>query len=592
MRADLIRFLRLLGPYRGQVARLLALEVLVTVTYRLEPLYLLVFVNEVTLKSNLNLLIAVVVAMISCALAAYYFYGVAKYHRARLGQKVLAEVRRLAFAHILKQPPEFLDAHPPGKLVALTTAEVDALDSISEAFFWGLQTVFAIGFIFAICFAIDRELALLLLAPLPILGLLLTVDGRMRARNQVALERQSRLTAFLKQRLSHLPTVQAFQRERVETGRLGHLADELVEARARTEQQAQLSQRLFELSQALVLAAVLAVGGLRFVHREGVTLGAITAVFAYANGLFIEVTAMYGYLVRARLATVALRRIFALVDAVPAIRDPEAAAELPRARGRVTFANVSFRYAGAETDALRDVSLDVQPGELVALVGLSGSGKSTVFRLLMRFHDPRAGAVLLDGRDLRGHRIDSVRAQLALATQEAVVFPGTVADNISYGRETATRAEIVAAARVAVAHDFIERLPLGYDTVIGEGGADLSGGQRHRIALARAVLRDAPVLLLDEVTAGLDAKTEAELQQALVTATRGRTTLVIAHRLGTVMRADRILVWDRGRIVQSGTHAELLADESGLYRFLFERQFKDPLRGPTMTAPHRIEPPV
>ena len=589
VRGDLKRFIGLFAPYKNYVTGIVVLEFLVTLTNRLEPLFLLVFVNEVTVKTNLNMLLALVVTMVACAVSNYYLYGVAKYHRARLGQrKSLADLRRSLFARLLEQPPPFFESHAPGRLLALGTAEIDALDGITDALF-GVQTVFAIVFIFGVCLAIDAQLALLLLVPLPVMGLLLALDRRMRARNSVALDKQSRLVSFLKQRLSNVITTQAFGREKSDNGLFGEMADELVEARARTEVLVQISLRILELTQVVVLAMILLAGGMRFVHRQNISLGAITAIFAYAISLFLEGCHIYHYVVRARLATVAFRRLFELLDAAPPVRDERGARELPVVKGRVVFDRVWFKYPTSTQWVLRDVSFDVKPGQFVAIVGLSGSGKSTLFRLLLRFYNANRGTVAIDGLDIRMVRLSSVRSQIALALQDAVIFDGTIADNIGYGRARAARRDVVAAARVAMAHDFIDRLPLGYDTIIGEGGADLSGGERQRIALARVVLKDAPVLLMDEVTSGLDAKTESDLGAALSAVTHDRTTICVSHRLTTVVNADRIIVMDQGRVVQQGKHAELYKQSGGLYRVLFDRQFNNPLES---AAPNQAVPPA
>jgi ATP-binding cassette subfamily B protein len=270
----------------------------------------------------------------------------------------------------------------------------------------------------------------------------------------------------------------------------------------------------------------------------------------------------------------AAERLGELLDQRPAIRAPAHPRPLPPVSGRVAFDGVTFRYPSRpERPALQDVSFALAPGETVALVGPSGAGKSTVFQLLLRFHDPDQGRVLLDGADLRDLDPAAFRARIALVPQEPAIFGASVAENIRFGRPDATDAELRAAARAAAADGFIEALPEGYDTFLGERGLRLSGGQRQRIAIARAVLRDAPVLLLDEATSALDAESEALVQQALARLARGRTTLVIAHRLATVRGADRILVLDEGRLIAEGTHEALLR-EGGLYARLAALQFQ------------------
>jgi subfamily B ATP-binding cassette protein MsbA len=272
----------------------------------------------------------------------------------------------------------------------------------------------------------------------------------------------------------------------------------------------------------------------------------------------------------------ASERVFELLDTLPEMQDAADAIPLPPIRGAVRFENVSFDYGDADEarEVLQDVSLDVRPGRVVALVGPSGAGKTTLVNLIPRFYDPTAGRVLVDGYDVCTVQMRSLRAQIGIVPQETALFSGSVRENIAYGKLDATQAEIEAAAHAANAHDFIVELPNGYDTLVGERGVKLSGGQRQRVAIARAILKNPRILILDEATSSLDSESEQAVQEALERLMRDRTTFVIAHRLSTITNADWIVVLDRGRVVEQGAHADLLAREGGLYRRMYALQFR------------------
>jgi subfamily B ATP-binding cassette protein MsbA len=270
----------------------------------------------------------------------------------------------------------------------------------------------------------------------------------------------------------------------------------------------------------------------------------------------------------------AVEKVFAYLDQPEEIEDAARAARLEEFRNNISFDNVSFRYPSASGMQLTGISLEIRAGEIVALVGPSGAGKTTLASLLPRFRDPTSGAVLIDGRDIRDYSLASLRANLSLVAQDTFLFNDTIANNIAYGQPSFSRADLIDAAKAALAHEFIERLPHGYETMIGDRGVKLSGGQRQRIAIARALLRNAPILILDEATSHLDAESEMLVQKALANLMTGRTVIVIAHRISTIRRADKIVVLDRGRIVETGTHSELI-HHGGIYHRLHELQYLD-----------------
>jgi ABC-type multidrug transport system fused ATPase/permease subunit len=567
----------LLGGQRAYTAKVVALDALAAALNFLEPLVIFVFINEVILKADLNLLFVVIGVRLTTVTAARYLRWLHRTHRARLGQRILCELRQRLFRHFLEQPPGFFESHPPGQLVALTTAEVDAIDAVHRAALAGWGFAFAFATILVVCMLIDPGLTAVILAPVPLTAVVVLLDRRMRRRSGAALDAQARMIAFLEQRVPNVLTTQAFSREPREQARFAEVARGVLRARARLEEAGEAKTNFADLIRSYAMTGILLFGGIGIIRRGDVTLGAVMAMSSYAIALYLLLNEHVETLVRARQAAVALRRVAAILAIAPPLRLDGGGAPLARVEGHVEFESVWFRYAPDEPWVVRDVSFSVPAGKRVAVVGLSGSGKSTLFQLLLRFHDPSRGTIRVDGHDLARLRLDDVRRQIALATQEAVVLADmTVGENIGYAREGAAPDAVAAAAHAALAHDFIARLPHGYDTLVGEGSAALSGGQRQRIALARVILKDAPVLLLDEFTAALDAKTEAEIGAALERFSRGHrsTTIVIAHRLSTIIDADEILVMDQGAVVQRGTHRELYAQAGGLYRLLFERQFR------------------
>ena len=494
-----------------------------------------------------------------------------------LGERVAADLRRDVFGHVLGLSPAFFDTARTGDILSRLTADVALLQAlIGSAVSMGLRNaVTGLGAL-AMLVATSPKLAGLVMVVVPMVVVPLVVFGRRERRlSRAAQERVADLAATAEETLNGLRTVQAFTHEPLDRA---HFA-------AETERSVAAALRRIATRSALILAVILLgfgaitlalwVGGHDVVAGR-LTGGELSAFVFYAVLLAnsgATASELWGEVQRAAAAA---DRLVELLETPPAIAAPVSPQRLPAtARGRVAFEDVAFAYPTRPgSRALDGFSLEVEPGETVALVGPSGAGKTTVLQLLLRFYDPQAGRVLLDGVDVAALDPAALRARLGLVPQEPVVFGASAAENIRYGRPKATDRELRAAAEAAGAAAFIEALPRGYDTPLGGRGATLSGGQRQRIAIARAVLRDPPVLLLDEATSALDAESEAAVQQALERLARGRTTLVVAHRLATVRRADRIVVMDRGRVAASGTHAALVR-EDGLYARFAALQFGD-----------------
>jgi ATP-binding cassette subfamily B protein len=402
---------------------------------------------------------------------------------------------------------------------------------------------------------------------------ILVFGRRVRKLSRASQDRLADAAAVANETLNAAPAVKAYAREGIESQRYGlAIARALDSARRRIGMRALLTAAVIVLFfGAITLVLWVGARDVMAGDLQAGVLGQFVLYAVFAAGSVAGLSEVWGDVLR---AAGAMERIGELFEETPRIADPPQPRALPRpVRGALAFDHVGFHYPSRpDAPALHDFTLDIRPGETVALVGPSGAGKSTVFALLLRFYDPQTGAIRLDGTDLRALALPELRGAIALVPQETVIFAGSAADNIRFGRQEAGDDEVREAAQAAEAHDFISALGDGYAAELGERGVRLSGGQRQRIAIARAILRDAPLLLLDEATSALDAQSEAAIQQALERLEKGRTTLVIAHRLATVQRADRIVVMDGGRIVAQGTHESLLA-EGGLYAELARLQF-------------------
>ncbi|HZI18381.1 MAG TPA: ABC transporter transmembrane domain-containing protein [Pyrinomonadaceae bacterium] len=501
------------------------------------------------------------------------------YLMARVGQESVLRLRTDMYSHLHAQAAGFFERHRTNYLVSRLVGSASAIETaVSHTLRDMLRESFTLIFFLSASFYYSWRLTLGSLLIAPVVGLMTARFGR-RLRNlaRETFEGGQRLTDTAQEALANQAIVKAYVAEERERRRFAEVARDILRANLRTAKINGLA------SPAIETVGVLAVAVLLFFAQREIAAGHLNAA-QFITFLFFLFSSYDPMRKLSRLhngmeqALAAVRHVWEVMDEHAELPEkPGAVALGPLGRG-IELRNVSFHYASDERPILRDINLDIPAGQMVALVGESGGGKSTLTKLIPRFHDPASGAVLWDGTDLRDARLSSLRRHIALVTQETVLFNDTVRYNIAYGRPEATGDEIERAARAAHAHDFISELPDGYETVVGERGIFLSGGQRQRLAIARAVLAEASVLVLDEATSALDAESERLVQQALAALTRGRTTLVIAHRLSTVRRADQIVVVERGRIVERGRHAELL-ERGGVYRRLYELQFADEEEG-------------
>ena len=511
-----------------------------------------------------------VVAVLALASGARYYLVMT------LGERVVADLRADLFTHLTRLDPSFFDGEKTGDIASRLSADTTQLKAtFGSSASMALRNLFLFVGAIAMMVVTSPKLSAFVLAAIPLIVLPLYAAGRsVRQRSRRAQDRLAEATAFATESLTAVRVMQSFVAESFSAGRYRDAAYGAYEAaRAMSEARAFVTGAAIFLAFSSVVVVLWL--GAQDVIAHRMTAGALSQFVLFAvfgAGALGQLSEVWNEVSQAAGAAARIGEIMAVKPRIAAPANPAA---LPRpVHGELAFRNVSFAYPGRDDDpVLRDVSFRVAPGEVVAIVGPSGAGKSTLFQLALRFYDPASGAVALDGVDISTLDPASLRAEIALVPQDAFIFGASVADNIAYGAPGASREAVVAAARQAAAHGFIAALPEGYDTALGERGVTLSGGERQRIAIARAILKDAPVLLLDEATSALDAESETLVQGALEALMKGRTTLVIAHRLATIVNAHRILVIEAGRLVEEGTHASLMAT-GGLYARLARLQFE------------------
>lgn len=490
----------------------------------------------------------------------------------RAGRRTVYDLAADVFARIQRRSLLFHARHPVGDSLARITGDAWCVHTVVDTLLFApghaLLTMVAVAAVMA---RLDARLTLLAFGVAPFMAASAWLFGRpIRAAARTKREIESRIEAHLQQTLSGIPVVQAFAREDAEQRRFQEYAGEAIRAHRRSA----FIESAYGLGSGLVTtvgtAIVLWIAAMGVLEGR-LTIGTTLVFLAYLGMLQGQLAAFTNIYAKVQGAGASVDRVLEALDADDGVRDRPDALRLDRVRGDVRLEHVWFAYESGRP-ALRDVTLVARPGETIAIVGHTGAGKSTLVALIPRFIDPESGRVLVDGRDVRDVTLRSLRDQVAVVLQEALLLPISIEENIRFGRPGATREEVEAAARAARAHEFIAALPDGYATVVGERGATLSGGERQRIAIARALLKDAPILVLDEPTSALDLETEAALLESLDRLMAGRTTFVIAHRLSTVRRATRIVVLEEGRLVEEGTHDELLC-RGGAYSRLHRLQW-------------------
>jgi ATP-binding cassette, subfamily B, multidrug efflux pump len=492
-----------------------------------------------------------------------------------VGQRVLADLRGRVFRHLQRLSKGYHDKNIVGVTVSRVINDVAEINELlSQGLITLVGDIIILAGITAVMFALDPTLALLVFIVLPLMVVVTLWFSRLA--RQAFRETRSKVAAVvgdLAEDIAAIRVIQAFAQERETQRRFSRVNEENREAYIRAISLSFVFLPAIEFLGMLATVIVLLVGGLRVIN-DLTTIGVLVAFMTYVTRFFQPVQELSRLFTTWQSAMAAGEQVLRLLDTPPEVTDHPEAVDLPPLRGRIEFKDVFFRYRPDSDLVLEGINLDIEPGQTAALVGPTGAGKTTIANLTARFYDASEGSVRLDGMDVREATQESLHRQIAVVTQDPFLFSRSIADNIRFGKPSATLEEVEAAARKANAHDFIHKLPEGYETRILEGGVNLSVGQRQLISIARAILADPRILILDEATANIDTLSEGMIQKALGELLEGRTAVVIAHRLSTIRNADRIYVIDKGRILEQGTHEELLG-QGGLYRDLYERQFVD-----------------
>jgi subfamily B ATP-binding cassette protein MsbA len=567
---------RYLKPYRVRLGAAFVCSALVaalsgTYAWLVKPVLDEIFIN----RNESFLLVLPLALFVVAVLKSVFSYG-QNYLMNYVGNQVVTNIRQELFGKLIRLPVPYHDVNTSGRLVSRVVNDVTL---IANAVAGVLKDVFSQGLTFlammGVIFYQNWRLAGLSVIVIPLaVFTVVRIGKRLRTLAARGQERMGDMASTLQETFSGIRMVKAYGREEAEELRFQRSNRSFLSTTMKAIQVFSLGASYMEVIGVMGVASIIWYGGFLVINGS-MTPGEF---FSFLTAMFMAYTPIRklsgsNNLIQQALA--AAERVFSVLDFKTEQDAERGRLELPRVAQSVTFDDVTFHYESQAVPALNDINLTIRAGEMVALVGSSGSGKTTLVNLIPRFYEPTAGRILIDGVDIQSYTLRSLRSQIGMVSQDVVLFDDSVRNNIAFGREGATDEDIIRAARLAYAHDFVERLPQGYQTVVGEKGVKLSGGERQRLAIARAILRDSPLLILDEATSALDTESERVVQLALANLMKNRTTVVIAHRLSTIQKADRIMVLARGSIVEVGTHDELL-HRGGQYQRLHAMQFQDP----------------
>lgn len=566
-----LRLLRFAYPYKTKLILAMIFMALCSGSKSLSAYLVKPVLDSIFFEKDMAKLYIMPAIVILLFFAKGIFEYLQAYFMGFVGQRVVTDIRNLLFVNMQKQPLSYFDKTPTGSNISRIVNDVTLVqNTVSDSVAAVLNDAFTIIGLIVVAFHMEWKLTLIAFIILPFsIYPIVTFGKRLRKIGLNIQQYLARLTNFLHETITGQRIVKAFSMEEYENVRFSRVNETLFKMTMKRVRVRALSHPVMELIGGIAIAIIIWYGGYQVMLGK-TTPGALFSFMAALIMLYEPIKKLNKENHNVQQGLAAAQRVFEVVDRQPEVLEKPDAAELGRVEGRITFHDVSFRYE--DKMILNNVDLAIEKNEVIAVVGKSGAGKTTLVNLIPRFYDATKGLIQIDGTDIRDVTLESLRTSIALVTQDVILFNDTIRSNIAYGVEP-DEDRIVEASRMAFAHDFIMKLPKKYDTVVGEKGARLSGGQKQRIAIARALYKNAPILILDEATSSLDAQSEIEVQKALDNLMKGRTTIIIAHRLSTIINAHRIIVIDKGAIVQQGNHSALI-EEEGPYKKLYELQFK------------------